>query len=94
MQHFRGNMNPIELEENTIGPEVLNSFRVTIKNFRFPLGASDPSALHETVIAVPAVGAHCWSREVEVQVQGQAQEDYLLPLRVHRPDHQVRHIAV
>ncbi|KAJ7576456.1 hypothetical protein C8J56DRAFT_1117364 [Mycena floridula] len=42
-------------DEDTIDAEVLDSLDVTIENFRFALGTSNPSALHETVVEVPTV---------------------------------------
>ena len=35
--------------------EVLDSLGVTMENFRFALGTSNPSALRETVVEVPTV---------------------------------------
>jgi len=43
------------LDEDTIDAEVLDSLGVTMDNFRFALGASNPSALRETVVEVPNV---------------------------------------
>ena len=49
-------MDLINLDEDTIDVEVLDSLRVTMDNFRFALGGSNPSALHETVVVeVPTV---------------------------------------
>ena len=45
----------IDLDEDTIDAEVLDSLGVTMENFRFALGASNPSALRETVVEVPNV---------------------------------------
>jgi SpoVK/Ycf46/Vps4 family AAA+-type ATPase len=42
-------------EEDKIDAEVLDSLAVTMDNFRFALGASNPSALRETVVEVPNV---------------------------------------
>ncbi|KAJ7241193.1 P-loop containing nucleoside triphosphate hydrolase protein, partial [Mycena haematopus] len=41
--------------DDTIDAEVLDSLGVTMDNFRFALGTSNPSALHETVVEVPTV---------------------------------------
>ncbi|KAF8957113.1 putative cell division cycle protein 48 [Flammula alnicola] len=38
-----------------VGSDVLDSLGVTMDNFRFALGASNPSALRETVVEVPTV---------------------------------------
>jgi len=48
-------MDLIDLDEDTIDAEVLDSLGVTMENFRFALGASNPSALRETVVEVPNV---------------------------------------
>ena len=50
MQQIREKMDLIDLEEETIDTEVLNSLGVTQENFRFALGNSNPSALRETVV--------------------------------------------
>ena len=46
-------MDVIDLEEDTIDAEVLDSLAVTQDNFRFALNQSNPSALRETVVEVP-----------------------------------------
>jgi transitional endoplasmic reticulum ATPase len=48
-------MDLIDLDEDTIDAEVLDSLGVTMDNFRFALGASNPSALRETVVEIPQV---------------------------------------
>ena len=55
MQQIREKMDLIDLEEDTIDAEVLDSLGVTMENFRFALGTSNPSALRETVVEVPTV---------------------------------------
>jgi len=55
MQQIREKMDLIDLEEETIDAEVLDSLAVTMENFRFALGISNPSALRETVVEVPTV---------------------------------------
>lgn len=55
MQQIREKMDLIDLDEDTIDAEVLDSLGVTMENFRFALGASNPSALRETVVEVPTV---------------------------------------
>lgn len=50
MQQIREKMDLIDLEEETIDAEVLDSLGVTMDNFRFALGISNPSALRETVV--------------------------------------------
>ena len=48
-------MDLIDLEDDTIDAEVLNSLAVTMENFRFAMGKSTPSAIRETVVEVPNV---------------------------------------
>lgn len=55
MQQIREKMDLIDLDEDTIDAEVLDSLGVTMDNFRYALGISNPSALRETVIEVPTV---------------------------------------
>lgn len=50
MQQIREKMDLIDLEEEEIDAEVLDSLGVTMDNFRFALGNSNPSALRETVV--------------------------------------------
>lgn len=55
MQQIREKMDLIDLEDETIDAEVLDSLAVTMDNFRYALGVSNPSALRETVVEVPTV---------------------------------------
>ncbi|ORX56832.1 transitional endoplasmic reticulum ATPase [Hesseltinella vesiculosa] len=55
MQQIREKLDLIDLDEETIAAEVLEMLAVTMKNFEFALGASNPSALRETVVQVPTV---------------------------------------
>lgn len=55
MQQIREKMDLIDLDEDTIDAEVLDALGVTMENFRFALGVSNPSALRETVVEVPTV---------------------------------------
>jgi len=55
LQQIREKMDLIDLEEESIDAEVLNSLAVTQENFKWALGASNPSALRETVVEVPNV---------------------------------------
>lgn len=50
MQQIREKMDLIDLEEDEIDAEVLDSLGVTMDNFMFALGNSNPSALRETVV--------------------------------------------
>lgn len=53
MQQIREKMDLIDLDEDTIDAEVLDALGVTMDNFRFALGVSNPSALRETVVEIP-----------------------------------------
>merc|ERR1712000_353239 len=54
MQQIREKMDLIDLDEDTIDAEILDSLGVTMENFRFALGVSNPSALREVaVVEVP-----------------------------------------
>ena len=55
LQQIREKMDLIDLEEDTIDAEVLNSLAVTMENFRYAMGKSTPSAIRETVVEVPTV---------------------------------------
>merc|ERR1711892_424538 len=55
LQQIRGKMDLIDLEEETIDAEVMDSLAVTNDDFKFALGQSNPSALRETVVEVPTV---------------------------------------
>lgn len=55
LQQIREKMDLIDLEEENIDAEVLNSLAVSQENFKFALGQSNPSALRETVVEVPNV---------------------------------------
>jgi len=55
MQQIREKMDLIDLEADTIDAEVLDALGVTMDNFRFALGVSNPSALRETIVEVPTV---------------------------------------
>ncbi|CEP62380.1 AAA family ATPase CDC48 LALA0_S05e04346g [Lachancea lanzarotensis] len=50
MQQIREKMDMIDLDEDEIAAEVLDSLGVTMENFKFSLGNSNPSALRETVV--------------------------------------------
>merc|ERR1711894_380853 len=51
----REKMDLIDLEDENIDAEVLNSLAVTMENFQFALGKSTPSAIRETVVETPNV---------------------------------------
>ena len=48
-------MDVMDLEDETIDAEILNSMAVTNEHFQTALGTSNPSALRETVVEVPNV---------------------------------------
>lgn len=52
---IREKMELIDIDEDTIPAEVLDSMSVTMDHFRSALEASNPSALRETVVEVPTV---------------------------------------
>lgn len=55
LQQIRKKMDLIDLEEETIDAEVMDSLAVSMDDFRYALGKSSPSALRETVVEVPNV---------------------------------------
>jgi len=55
LQQIRGKMDLIDLEDEQIDAEILDSLAVTQEDFRFALGKSHPSALRETCVEVPNV---------------------------------------
>merc|ERR1712227_536375 len=52
LQQIREKMDLIDLEDESIDAEVLDSLAVTMENFRYAMGKSTPSALRETVVEV------------------------------------------
>ncbi|CAI7785266.1 unnamed protein product [Closterium sp. NIES-54] len=58
LQCIREKMDVIDLEDDSIDAEVLNSMAVSNDHFSTALGISNPSALRETVVEVPNVS---WS---------------------------------
>merc|ERR1719216_331805 len=55
LQQIREKMDLIDLEDETIDAEVLDSLAVTMQNFRYAMGKSTPSAIRECVVEVPTV---------------------------------------
>ncbi|KAF4525325.1 hypothetical protein B566_EDAN013186 [Ephemera danica] len=55
LQQIREKMDLIDLEDDQIDAEVLNSLAVTMDNFRYAMTKSSPSALRETIVEVPNV---------------------------------------
>lgn len=52
LQCIREKMDLIDLEDDTIDAEILNSMAVTNEHFQTALGTAHPSALRETVSRV------------------------------------------
>jgi transitional endoplasmic reticulum ATPase len=55
LQCIREKMDIIDIEDETIDAEVLDSMSVTNAHFEFALGQTNPSSLRETVVEVPNV---------------------------------------
>ncbi|KAL1925285.1 uncharacterized protein VTP21DRAFT_168 [Calcarisporiella thermophila] len=55
MQQIREKMDLIDLDEDEIDAEILDSLAVSMANFRHALNVNNPSALRETVVEVPTV---------------------------------------
>jgi len=55
LQQIRGKMEVIDLEDEEIDAEILDSLAVTHEDFRWALGKSNPSALRETAVEVPNI---------------------------------------
>merc|ERR1712117_82693 len=55
LQQIREKMDLIDLEDESIDAEVLDSLAVTMENFRYAMGKSTPSAIRETVVEGPTV---------------------------------------
>nr|BAF73714.1 valosin containing protein [Haemaphysalis longicornis] len=75
LQQIREKMDLIDLEDDQIDAEVLNSLAVTMDNFRWAMGKCSPSALRETVVEVPNVtwmdigGLENVKRELQEMIQ-------------------------
>ncbi|XP_064385991.1 transitional endoplasmic reticulum ATPase [Halichondria panicea] len=55
LQQIREKMDLIDLEDDTIDAEVMDSLAVSMDNFRFAMNSTNPSALRETVVEIPNV---------------------------------------
>merc|ERR1712230_38065 len=55
MQTIREKMDVIDLEDDEIDAEILDSMAVSMENFRYALQSSNPSALRETCVETPDV---------------------------------------
>ncbi|CAK7355489.1 unnamed protein product [Dovyalis caffra] len=75
LQCIREKMDIIDLEDDTIDAEILNSMDATNGHFKNVLGTSSPSALRETIVEVPNVswnhvgGLETVKRELQETVQ-------------------------
>lgn len=75
LQQIREKMELIDLEEDVIDAEILNSLAVSMENFRFAMGKNTPSALRETVVETPNItwedigGLESVKRELQELVQ-------------------------
>lgn len=75
LQQIREKMDLIDLEDEQIDAEVLDSLAVSMDNFRYAMGVSNPSALRETVVEVPTTtwddigGLETVKRELQELVQ-------------------------
>jgi transitional endoplasmic reticulum ATPase len=84
LQQIREKMELIDLEDDTIDAEVLNSLAVTMENFRFAMSKNTPSALRETVVETPNID---WNdigglENVKQELQELVQVN-LLTIRLH-----------
>lgn len=55
LQCIREKMDIIDIEDETIDAEILDSMAVTNEHFRFAQGQTNPSSLRETVVEIPDV---------------------------------------
>ncbi|CAI9102346.1 OLC1v1000602C1 [Oldenlandia corymbosa var. corymbosa] len=75
LQCIREKMDVIDLDDDSIDAEILNSMAVTNDHFQTALSTSNPSALRETVVEVPNVswedigGLESVKRELQETVQ-------------------------
>lgn len=59
LQCIREKMDVIDLEDDEIDAEILNSMAVSNDHFKTALGISNPSALRETVVEVRFLRQFC-----------------------------------
>ena len=55
MQCIREKMDLIDIEDDTIDAEILDSLAVTMDHFNYALAKANPSSLRETVVEVPNI---------------------------------------
>jgi transitional endoplasmic reticulum ATPase len=58
MQQIHEKMDLIDLDKDIINVEVLDSLGITMENFRFALGTSNPSVLCETIVNSQSAHSH------------------------------------
>ena len=85
-------MDVIDLEDESIDAEVLNSMSVTMDNFKTALGLSNPSALRETVAPQLGWGGMGWVGAAAVGGGGgltavAAEQRQPLSAHTNRPTH-------
>jgi transitional endoplasmic reticulum ATPase len=75
MQCIREKMELIDIEDESIDAEVLDSLSVSMEHFKYALGSANPASLRETVVEVPNVswadigGLYDVKRELKELVQ-------------------------
>ena len=69
LQCIREKMDVIDLEDDEIDAEILNSMAVSNDHFKTALGISNPSALRETVVEVRCCSAAIAARWPWTQIQ-------------------------
>ena len=55
LQCIREKMDIIDIDDDTIDAEVLNSLSVNNEHFKYAMGHTNPSSLRETVVEIPNV---------------------------------------
>jgi SpoVK/Ycf46/Vps4 family AAA+-type ATPase len=88
MQQIREKMDLIDLDEDTIDAEVLDSLGVAMDNFRFALGTSNPSALRETVVKVPTV---TWDDIGGLRSSRNCKKQFNIPSSIRRSSSSMSH---
>ncbi|KAI4965242.1 hypothetical protein ZWY2020_054963 [Hordeum vulgare] len=91
LQCIREKMDVIDLEDDTIDAEILNSMAVTNDHLKTALVGTNPSALRETVVEVPNVS---WNDVGGLDGVKRELQDRSVPGRAPREIREVRHVAV
>merc|ERR1719321_2463991 len=55
MQCIREKMDLIDIEDDTIDAEILDSMSVSMDHFKYAIAKANPSSLRETVVEIPNV---------------------------------------